>query len=189
MFNYDDDRLKHLVASLFVEDREDIEGPYFKDTVKNVEEVVENDEDGMREISFTYAGAHSLEDEAFPTGEIIAMCEVTPGECDRYSNEVLVRYDNLIEGYTLLFQGNHSSAGNSDESWEGYISGRILIVPEDRVDEQIKIHMGHHQKRNLDDAESRLANLISQVRDIDPEVMEGSSFMDKIRELNRVLIR
>lgn len=188
MFNHDDDRLKHLIAALFVEDRNDIEGPYFNDTMKNVDEAFEKNEDGMREIIFTYSGAHSLEEEAFPTGEILAMCEVTPGECDRYSNDVLIRYDGLVDGYIILLHGNHSSAGNSDESWEGYVSGKILIVPEDRFDEQLKIHMNLHEKRNLDDAYGRLSRLISQVRGIDPEILEESNFMEKVREFNRVLL-
>lgn len=189
MFKPDDDRLKHIVAALFVEDRATIEGPYFKDSLTCVDEAEENEEDGMREITFSYHGAHSLEDDSFPTGEILAMNDVEPGENDRFSNEVLVRYDDLVDDHVVLLQGNHSSPGNSDESWEGYVSGCALIVPADRVEDQIKIMMLQHQKKNLADAENRLRNLIIQVRDIDPEVIEGSGLLEKVSEFNRIFIR
>lgn len=124
---------------------------------------------------------------AFPKGEVQAVSSVQPGENSAYANAMVVTFDDYDEHHSIIITGEHSGAGNSDESQEGYFNGWMMIVSKEEREKFLAKILKEHRARVLSDMADRVQQIVRQLNGISREEIESSPLMRNIGLLNRAV--
>lgn len=141
------------------------------------------------EIDVTYASVHADEESVFPCGEVVASSGMTPGDHDAYNTSMVVVMREVVAGHVVIIEGDHSGAGNSDETYEAYLSGRITVVPDAAAEPAIAAAVARHRDDVMDDVASQIDAVCRRLADATAEELSKGRVMESYFNLARQMAR
>lgn len=183
---------KLLAVALLTDDLDlktvaDLKSDWVSGTVDEADTVRRNDD--IWEISVTYSEVNSDESSIFPCSDLVACSGMTPGEHDAYNSSMVAVFREVVEGHVVILEGDHSGAGNSDETHEAYLSGTITVVPTAGSDVAIADAVERQRHAVMGDVASQIDTLCRRLKDATAAEMTKGGVDESYFQLARQMAR